>query len=85
MQRKLHTHAALEEFEQRIQSYPELMKYHLMMGTFDSLVCPVVPDLQSYKRFLTEKLTRLPGVGNLPSSFRLKQVIYNTGRPIAAG
>ena len=75
----------LEEFEQRIRSYPEVMECHLMTGTFDYLVCAVVPDLQSYERFLADKLTRIPGAANIQSSFALKQVVYNTELPIAAG
>ena len=72
----------LEEFEHRIQSYPEVMECYLMTGSSDYLVRIVVPDLQSYERFLADKLTRIPGVANIQSSFALKQVVYNTELPL---
>ena len=72
----------LEEFEQRIRSYPEVMECYLMTGSSDYLVRIVVPDLQSYERFLADKLTRIPGVANIQSSFALKQVVYNTELPL---
>jgi DNA-binding Lrp family transcriptional regulator len=71
----------LEDFEQRIQSYPELMECYLMTGSADYLLRVVVPDLESYERFLAEKLTRIPGVANIQSSFALKQVVYRTELP----
>ncbi len=72
----------LEEFEQRIRSYPEVMECYLMTGSSDYLVRIVVPDLQSYERFLADYLTRIPGVANIQSSFALKQVVYNTELPL---
>jgi DNA-binding Lrp family transcriptional regulator len=71
----------LEDFEQRIQSYPEVMECYLMTGSADYLLRVVVPDLESYERFLAEKLTRIPGVANIQSSFALKQVVYRTELP----
>jgi Lrp/AsnC family leucine-responsive transcriptional regulator len=71
----------LEEFEQRIQSYPEVMECYLMTGSADYLLRVVVPDLDSYERFLAEKLTRITGVANIQSSFALKQVVYRTELP----
>jgi Lrp/AsnC family leucine-responsive transcriptional regulator len=71
----------LEEFEQRIQSYPEVMECYLMTGSADYLLRVVVPELDSYERFLAEKLTRITGVANIQSSFALKQVVYRTELP----
>lgn len=74
--------SGLEEFEQRISSYPEVMECYLMTGSSDYLVRVVVSDLQAYERFLADKLTRIPGVANIQSSFALKQVVYNTELPL---
>ncbi len=74
--------SGLEEFETRIRSYPEVMDCYLMTGASDYLVRIVVPDLQAYERFLADKLTRIPGVANIQSSFALKQVVYNTKLPL---
>ena len=39
-------------------------------------------DLQSYERFLADKLTRIRGVANIQSSITLKQVVYSTELPL---
>jgi len=72
----------LEDFEEHIRSCPEVMECYLMTGSSDYLVRVVAPDLQAYERFLADKLTRIPGVANIRSSFALKQVAYNTELPL---
>ena len=72
----------LEAFEASIRSNPEVMECYLMSGSSDYLVRIVVPDLQSFERFLADKLTRIPGVANIQSSFAVKQVVYNTELPL---
>lgn len=74
--------SGLEAFETTIASYKEVMECYLMTGTSDYLVRIVVPDLESYERFLADKLTRIPGVANIQSSFALKQVVYKTELPL---
>lgn len=72
----------LEDFEASIRSNPEVMECYLMTGSSDYLLRIVVPDLQSFERFLADKLTRIPGVANIQSSFAVKQVVYNTELPL---
>ena len=74
----------LEAFEQQISACPEVMECYLMTGSSDYLVRVVVPDLHAYERFLADKLTRIPGVANIQSSFAIKQVVYNTELPLSA-
>jgi Lrp/AsnC family transcriptional regulator, leucine-responsive regulatory protein len=75
----------LEVFERRIASLPEVMECYLMTGDADYLLRVVVPDLETYKRFLMDHLTRIPGVSNIRSSFALKQVQYRTALPLDGG
>lgn len=72
----------LEAFESTIASFKEVMECYLMTGSSDYLVRIVVPDLESYERFLADKLTRIQGVANIQSSFALKQVVYKTELPL---
>lgn len=72
----------LEDFESRINAFEEIMECYLMTGESDYLLRIVVPDLESYERFLTEKLTRISAIANIQSSFALKQVAYRTGLPL---
>ena len=55
-----------------------------MTGTSDFLMRVVVPDLQSYERF-ADKLTRIPGISNIQTSFALKPIVYKTELPLEEG
>ena len=74
--------SALERFEQAMRDRPEVMECYLMTGDSDYLIRIVVPDVQALERFIVDFLSRVPGVGNLKSSFALKQVKYQTALPL---
>jgi Lrp/AsnC family leucine-responsive transcriptional regulator len=38
--------------------------------------------MERYKHFLVEKLTKIPGISNIQSSFALQQLIDKTELPI---
>lgn len=73
----------LERFEAAVQNRPEVMECYLMTGDFDYLLRVVVPDIESYQRFVLEHLTRIEGIASIKSSFALKQVQYKTALPLA--
>ena len=79
--------SALERFENAIRGRPEVMECYLMTGDADYLIRVVVADIQVLEEFILKFLTKLPGVGNIKSSFALKQVKYQTALPlpVAAG
>ncbi|MDN2568621.1 Lrp/AsnC ligand binding domain-containing protein, partial [Aquibium sp. A9E412] len=52
----------------------EVVDCYLMTGQRDYLLRIVVGDLEAYERFLKDKLTRLPGVASIETSFALGQV-----------
>jgi len=72
----------LERFERAVLARPEVMEVYLMTGDFDYLLRVVVPDIDSYQRFVLEHLTRIAGVASIKSSFALKQVQYKTALPL---
>ena len=74
--------AALETFEAAMRERPEVMECYLMTGDSDYLLRVVVADMQALERFIVDFLARVPGVGNIRSSFALKQVKYQTGLPL---
>jgi Lrp/AsnC family transcriptional regulator, leucine-responsive regulatory protein len=76
--------SALERFENAIRSRPEVMECYLMTGDADYLIRVVVADIQVLEEFILKFLTKLPGVGNIKSSFALKQVKYQTALPLPA-
>lgn len=74
---------ALDAFQNAVKSFPEVMECYLMTGNSDYLLRVVMPDLESYERFLGEKLTRIPGIGSIQTSFALKPVVARTELPLA--
>ena len=72
----------LREFEHAVRERPEVLECYLMTGESDYLLRVVVPDLESYERFLKHHLTRVPGVASIRSSFALSQVQYRTALPL---
>jgi DNA-binding Lrp family transcriptional regulator len=72
----------LDTFETAIRERPEVMECYLMTGESDYLLRVVVPDMPALERFIVDFLTRIPGVGNIKSSFALKQVKYETALPL---
>ena len=73
----------LQVFEKTVAEYPELMECYLMTGDADYLLRVVVPDLDSFQRFLMDRLTHVPGVASIRSSFALRQVQYRTALPLS--
>ena len=72
----------LDRFSQAVTRWPEVLDCYLMTGQRDYLLRVVVPDLESYQRFLKDKLTRLKGVASIESSFALGQIKRSNVLPI---
>lgn len=78
-----HTPDRFEAFEQEVASYPEVMECSVVTGqSADYLLKAVVADMATYERFLLGKLTRIPGVTGVHSSFELRRVIQRTALPL---
>ncbi|RKT10789.1 AsnC family transcriptional regulator [Paraburkholderia sp. RAU2J] len=73
---------ALKRFEEAISLHSEVMECYLMSGDADYLLRVVMPDMRTLERFIIERLTTIPGVSNIRSSFALKQVRYKTALPL---
>ena len=71
----------LVTFEEAIQSVPEAMERYLMSGDVDYLLRVIVKDTDDYLR-LHNKLTGLPGVLRVQSSFALRTVLSKTAMPL---
>ena len=72
----------LDRFGAAIGGWPEVMECYLMTGQFDFLLRVVCADLAAYEQFLRHKLTQVPGVRSIESSFSLGQVKYSRVLPI---
>ena len=74
---------ALNQFAKAIARWPEVLECYLMTGPRDYLLRIVAADLESYERFLKQKLTRIDGVASIESSFALEQTKYSHVLPVA--
>lgn len=78
-----HTPDRFEAFEAEVAQYPEVMECAVVTGqASDYLLKAVVPDMEYYERFLLGKLTRIPGVTGVHSSFELRRVVHRTALPL---
>jgi Lrp/AsnC family transcriptional regulator, leucine-responsive regulatory protein len=72
----------LMEFEERICQQEEVMECYLMTGDADYLIRVVMPDVPSLERFIVDRLSPMPEIEKIRSSFALKQVRYKTALPL---
>lgn len=78
-----HTPERFENFEKEIQTYPEVLECSIVTGqSSDYMLKVIVSDMQHYEQFLLGRLTRIPGVTGVHSSFVLRKVLDKTALPI---
>ena|SRR6056297_3064189 len=78
-----HTPDRFAAFEEEIATYPEVVECSVVTGqSADYLLKAVLPDMQHYERFLLGRLTSIPGVTGVHSSFELRRVIQRTDLPL---
>lgn len=72
----------MSAFENIIKKHSEIMECYVLSGGHDYLLRVVAPDLESYHRFLREKLLSIRAVNSVETSFALDRVIYRTSLPL---
>ena len=77
-----HQENALNRFEEAVQDVPEIVECYTVSGETDFMLRVVVSDVSAYERLLKATLVHLPEVGNLTSTFALRQVKYTTALPL---
>ena len=71
----------LARFEGAVMDFPEVMECYLMTGEADYQLRVVVGSLGKFEDFLRHRLTRIPGVAQVTTSFALRPVVYKTALP----
>lgn len=78
---KTHEVELLNAFEERIRDLDEVVECHHIAGSFDYLLKVQTSDIESYQRFVTEKLATVPNIGKVQSAFAMKEIKSSwTGR-----
>jgi Lrp/AsnC family leucine-responsive transcriptional regulator len=81
-----HTPERFDTFETRIADIPEILECLLITGqSADYQLKVVVKDMDAYQELLLNRITRIPGVSGVHSSFVLRRVVDKTALPIANG
>ncbi|WP_231592714.1 Lrp/AsnC family transcriptional regulator [Pelagovum pacificum] len=70
----------LVEFEKEVRLCPEIVECWLMTGSFDYLLRLSVESLDDFERFLTRRLTKIPGVASIESSVPIRRVKHQPAR-----
>ncbi len=73
----------LQAFEDAVKKIEEVMECYLMSGQYDYMLKILCTDNDDYKR-IHHRLTGLPGVNRILSSFVLHKVIKKTEIPVHA-
>lgn len=72
----------IDEFADKIRSFPEVLECYVMMGSTDFLLRVVSTDIHAYEAFFFEKLSRVPGIQEISSMVALSEIKATTALPI---
>ncbi|MCX8225207.1 MAG: Lrp/AsnC family transcriptional regulator [Sulfitobacter sp.] len=72
----------LDAFEKAVARIPSVLECHLMAGSADYLLKVVAENTEDFARIHRQFLARLPGVGQMQSSFALRTVCNTTALPV---
>src|SRR5262249_4497606 len=70
---KEHSQAGLRGFQKEVSKFPEVMECYQMTGEYDFLMKVAIGDMNEYNEFLMNKLSTLPNIGVVQTSFVLSE------------
>jgi Lrp/AsnC family leucine-responsive transcriptional regulator len=77
-----HTASTLDQFEQEVAKFPEVMECFQMTGTFDFILRIATSDMEAYHHFYRNKLATLPNITTVQSFFVLSETKSDTAYPL---
>ena len=78
-----HTPERFENFDREIAAMPEVLECLLITGQeADYQLKVIVPDMDAFQERLLNRITRIPGVTGVHSSFVLRRVVDRTDVPV---
>lgn len=69
-------------FCNQVKGLPEVLECHHLSGEFDYLLKVVVANHQHLEKFLSEKITTIPGVDRIRTSIVLNEIKASTSLPL---
>ena len=73
-----HTQKNVKQFEREVIAIEEVLECYHLSGDYDYLLKVHVKDMESYRKFMIDKLTNLNHIGSTHSMFMINQVKYTT-------
>lgn len=73
-----HSIHAINNFVNHIEQFNEILECFHVTGDYDFLLKIVVEDIDVYNEFVTQKLSTVPNIGKITSSFSLSTKKRNT-------
>jgi Lrp/AsnC family transcriptional regulator len=73
---------SLAEFSQAMREFPEVMECHVVLGVFDFLLRVVAKDMDAYKKFYFERLSRVPNIREVMSFVAASEIKSTTALPL---
>lgn len=77
-----HTASTLQQFEEEVAKFPEVMECFQMTGAFDFILRIATKDMEEYTDFYRNKLTILPNISTVQSFFVLAEIKSDTAYPL---
>lgn len=75
---KEHSHDMIQAFESSISQLPEVLECHHIAGMFDYMLKVITEDMETYHHFIYNKLASVNNVGNVQSSFVMREIKSGT-------
>lgn len=72
----------VERFTRRVQQLPEIVECHLMAGDCDFLLRIVAANLEAYRQFQVDHLTRIECVQNVKTEVPMQRVKMSSELPL---
>lgn len=77
-----HSRDDLNAFADQVIIFPEVLECHHVSGQSDFILKVVVKDIEAYNQFLLDKISTVPNISNIESSFALSSRKVSTALPI---
>ncbi len=77
-----HHGKTLQEFEQRVKNFPEVVECYTMTGSMDYMLKIVTKDMHHYEKFAREHLAQIPNIREMHSNVAITRIKDTTELPL---
>lgn len=77
-----HRKKALEAFVEQVTQFPEVLECYHVTGQSDFLLKVILEDMKSYNEFILGKISTVPHIAKVESSFSISTRKFTTALPI---